>query len=230
MNSSGLPALMVPPPAGLFDVLDVDPFADTPASARRQLHRNAYSANDLASLARDPEPEPGLDLQFLGSLPRIPEASGTRLRPLLGTVNVAWLHIPPQTQAASLAPRHLLHRLLHRRFRHTLAQFSAYLGRAHACVIKVGWTWACMPALHCAALLMQAHIAQAQQEAGRHPLLLHMSCTVCNPLADWACTDAVLLQASRHAHPGMPCRELTQRPQQGVSAVAGGTQAPDQSR
>lgn len=77
IKSCALPALIPPLPAGLFDVLDVDPFADTPASARRQLHRNAYSANDLASLAREPEPEPGLDLQFLGSLPRIPEASGT---------------------------------------------------------------------------------------------------------------------------------------------------------
>ena len=119
MNSRALPALIVPPPAGLFDVLDVDPFADTPASARRQLHRNAYSANDLASLARDPEPEPGLDLQFLGSLPRIPEASGTQLWPLLGAINAAWLQSDPQTQAACLASRHLLHRLLgaHRRFR-----------------------------------------------------------------------------------------------------------------
>ena len=81
--SSALPALILAPPAGLFDVLDVDPFADTPVSARRQLHRNAYSANDLASLARDPEPEPGLDLQFLGTLPRIPEASGSHLWPLL---------------------------------------------------------------------------------------------------------------------------------------------------
>ena len=54
-------------------MLDGDPFGDSHASSRRQhLQRNAYSANDLASMANEPE----LDLQFMGSLPRIPETSG----------------------------------------------------------------------------------------------------------------------------------------------------------
>ena len=52
-----------------------------------------------------------------------------------------------------------------------------------------------MAALPCAALHVPLRIEQAQQAASRHPLMLHMLCTNCNPLADWACTSAVLLPA-----------------------------------
>ena len=59
-----------------------------------------------------------------------------------------------------------------------------------------------MAALHCAALLMHSHIAQAQQEAGRHSLMLHMLCTNCDPLADWASSLA-------HACPWLRCHGLS---------------------